>query len=213
MKKCFMLCFLFVLFIYANAFSLTIGHNLIGRNNLDNWTSFTMIDKSLQFDTPGYIKSWSIYRADYTNEEYSFPSDIYFQIFSHVSNDEYKLISQDEFTVEASSGPTLTFNTDDKNTIFSKNDYIGWTFTQPVFGYDGDESITVDWPSASNTSITNVGETFNFAGSGGERVYSISAEYQPVPEPTTWLFFGTGLIGLVAFGRKKFLRKSRPSRL
>jgi len=30
---------------------------------------------------------------------------------------------------------------------------------------------------------------------------------QPVPEPTTVLLFGTGLLGMAAFGRKKFMKK------
>jgi len=35
----------------------------------------------------------------------------------------------------------------------------------------------------------------------------VSGEYAPVPEPTTLLLLGAGLIGLVALGRKKLLKK------
>lgn len=34
------------------------------------------------------------------------------------------------------------------------------------------------------------------------------AKFNQVPEPTTLLLFGTGLLGLAAFGRKKFIKKS-----
>ena len=29
----------------------------------------------------------------------------------------------------------------------------------------------------------------------------------PVPEPTTWLLFGTGILGLLGYGRKKFFKR------
>lgn len=37
---------------------------------------------------------------------------------------------------------------------------------------------------------------------------TMDSEFTATPEPTTLLLFGTGLLGLAAFGRKKFMKKS-----
>ncbi len=42
----------------------------------------------------------------------------------------------------------------------------------------------------------------------GNFAFKLMGDTTPVPEPTTWLLFGTGLLSLVGLSRKKFFKKS-----
>ena len=63
--------------------------------------------------------------------------------------------------------------------------------------YAGGE-LYVNWPNggAITSNFTKLGEDADFRVSGN-----------PVPEPSTMLLLGSGLIGLAGYGRKKFFKK------
>jgi len=46
-----------------------------------------------------------------------------------------------------------------------------------------------------------------YSANGPAEFYADNASVDPVPEPTTMLLLGSGLIGLAGYGRKKLLKK------
>jgi hypothetical protein len=59
------------------------------------------------------------------------------------------------------------------------------------------------------TTTPEVSDIFTAPGQNGLSSYAFYGEGEsaPVPEPATMLLLGSGLIGLAAYGRKKFFRK------
>jgi len=60
-----------------------------------------------------------------------------------------------------------------------------------------DPATTSSFKSVTSTPVASTGETF-----GGDNIGA-----NPVPEPTTLVLLGAGLVGLVGVGRKKFFKK------
>ena len=84
-----------------------------------------------------------------------------------------------------------------------------WTWVAPgstahlVLDLSGIDSSELAHISSLGFNIgTNVGEGDYFGG-------DIDAMANPVPEPSTMLLFGAGLVGLFGLGRKKFFKRSQ----
>ncbi len=73
--------------------------------------------------------------------------------------------------------------------------------------------IQVELASSNPITINTVGLFYGSSIDGGFTIsaspegFTYSASITPVPEPTTMLLLGSGLIGLAGYGRKKFFKK------
>ena len=97
-------------------------------------------------------------------------------------------------------GTTLNFNSQ------------AWKW-HPVtsYGFNGGDNI---WTTNnSNAAVTGISEQAqwiwsenNFEAGGDQKLYiraDFGADFAPVPEPTTMLLFGSGLLGLAAIARRR----------
>lgn len=78
-----------------------------------------------------------------------------------------------------------------------------FVFDAPISGPIGIENIYLG-PAAGDYGI--YGEE-GLLGTTAFMPNNPSASTAPVPEPTTWLLFGTGILGLLGYGRKKFFKQ------
>ncbi|NOX35630.1 MAG: PEP-CTERM sorting domain-containing protein [Deltaproteobacteria bacterium] len=201
-KLIFLLCsLLLMLCSFSNVSAATIGNALIERPSVDSWSNFNVIDTSLQLTDDGVIDSWSI-RAQFNSDG---GSNVYFQILRLTSADTYTIIGENEFMVGDTQN-VQTFTVADSDKIsYQSGDFIGWAFSgKATFGFAGNTGNNILHSHSDNSRITGAGTVIDVANFWStNRIYSISADTSPVPEPATMILFSIALIGLTGVSRKR----------
>jgi len=97
----------------------------------------------------------------------------------------------------------------DRGTLLGNTSWVSqstdWT-NDPDFAFSHPAWAHGSWalgPGNHEIIINTIQNPYNY-GSAYVRVFETSA---PVPEPTTMLLLGSGLLGLAGYGRKKFFKK------
>ena len=88
---------------------------------------------------------------------------------------------------------TDTFGTIPDFTAFSLGSFSGPLGTAPILSFSADQ-LSVNF---------NALDTNNIRGGQTNYTFSFSTAAAPVPEPSTMLLLGSGLVGLIGYGRRR----------
>lgn len=89
-----------------------------------------------------------------------------------------------------------------------KDDFVEVSFS--VTDSDNNGFWSASWTTESYALDEAGGNGYMWITySNAESLKIDNAQLSPVPEPTTWLLFGTGLLGLLAVGRKKIFNRGQ----
>ncbi len=214
MRKAVVFTFLLVGINFASQAGVIVGYDLIERDlfNLNLQTTYVATQT---FGTPavgGELTTWSFFPGNGTvlNEltplllEFSGGSDYILRAIG-----ETFILGQ-----TPGDGTNIAFNAQAGDaTIINANYVFGWfddlhTLNNSRSTIDYDNTGTFNMRaltgfSSQSFSGTDVGATFEFGESLGNRAYSFQAVVATVPEPSTYALIISGLLGMTFMHRKR----------
>lgn len=159
----------------------------------------------LNTNAPYYLVGGAEYVLDIPcglewDQDYNWTLDVNFHA------DVYSLCGPpDSFDIDIDDITLPSFSLDEAHSLFAWIDNPAWFGDSDAgFGYYliGDhEAGTLFF--ASNMSIPCIDEGLYLVCFEGDLAFNA----HPIPEPATMLLLGSGLVGIAAFGRKKFFKK------
>ena len=188
-------------------------------------TPFTFLTGESSIDTSGtedVLEMWATVYSTANNLEFTLAQGMS-TTFKFAQIGTYEDVVLDEDKLPGDITAYFNFNNPDLQAIIggtsigftcSLNFWQGWNLKwepEKTYSFDNGGEFTVDLTDASFIS----GFSFGPDGELGDAYADVFATVtltsepsSPTPEPATMLLFGTGLIGLTVFGRKKFFKKS-----